>query len=283
MAGFGRFATNWEIHIATDKLAKAFGRQAFGKNPAGYHGARPEYPEWVYDTLASRCGLRRNAAVFEIGAGTGTATHRLLELGADPLVAIEPDPRLASFLRMNNPDKALKVVVAPFENVALEAATFDLGVSATAFHWLDEESALVKIANLLRPGGWWAALWNVFGDDSRPDPFHEATKELLAAPESPSVGDRGIPFALDATARLMALNRSGAFDFIDNIVRGWSLVLDAKQTVALYATYSNVNARSDCKAVLAELGRIAREDFGNSVVRNMITSLYIARRRTDES
>jgi hypothetical protein len=59
-------------------------------------------------------------------------------------------------------------------------------VSATAFHWLDEDPALVKIASLLRPGGWWAAIWNVFGDDSRPDPFHEATKELLEAPSSPS-------------------------------------------------------------------------------------------------
>lgn len=227
------------MHIATDKLAKTFGRQAFGENPAGYHGARPEYPDWVYETLTSRCGLRRNAAVFEIGAGTGTATHRLLELGADPLVAIEPDKRLADFLRTNNPDKALKVVAVPFEDAVLEAAAFDLGVSATAFHWLDEESALVKIASLLRPGGWWAAIWNVFGDDSLPDPFHEATKELLAAPESPSAGERGIPFALDSEARLAELKRSGAFDLVEHDSRRWPLVLDAEQTVALYAERSS--------------------------------------------
>ena len=137
------------------------------------HVARPEYPEWVYETLTSRCGLRRKTAVFEIGAGTGTATLRLLELGADPLVAIEPDPRLAEFLRANEPDKALTVMVSPFEDAALENAAFDLGVSATAFHWLEEKSALAKIASLLRPGGWWAAVWNEFGDDSRPDPFHD--------------------------------------------------------------------------------------------------------------
>jgi SAM-dependent methyltransferase len=266
------------MHIATNKLAKEFGRQAFGDDPASYHVARPEYPEWVYDTLISRCGLRRSVAVFEIGAGTGTATHRLLEIGADPLVAIEPDQRLADFLRANNPDKALKVIVEPFEDAVLEAATFDLGIGATAFHWLDEESALVKIARLLRPGGWWAAVWNVFGDDSRPDPFHETTKELLLAPESPSAGDRGIPFALDFEARLVALKRSGAFDLVEHKTSRWPLVLNAEQTVALYATYSNVNARPDCAAVLAELGRIARDDFENHVVRNMTTSLYIARR-----
>lgn len=111
MDGLRDFCDGWRIQIATERLAKEFGRRAFGDNPASYHRARPEYPDWVYDTLISRCGLRRNAAVFEIGAGTGTATHRLLELGADPLVAIEPDQRLADFLRANNPDKALKVVV----------------------------------------------------------------------------------------------------------------------------------------------------------------------------
>jgi len=151
-------------------------------------------------------------------------------------------------------------------------------VSFTAFHWLDEDSALVKIASLLRPSGWWAGVWNVFGDDRRPDPFHEATKELLEAPASPSAGERGIPFGLDSVARLAALRRTGAFDVVENRTSRWSLVLDADQTVALYATYSNVSARLDREAVLAKIGRIARDVFMNRVVRNMTTSLYIARR-----
>ena len=260
------------------KIARQFGRQAFGEDPAGYHSARPGYPEWVYETLCSRCGLGRDVPTFEIGAGTGTATHRLLELGAAPLTAVEPDERLAEFLRATNPDRALKVVIAPFEDAALEEATFGLGVSATAFHWLDEESALMKIAGLLRAGGWWAAVWNVFGDDSQPDPFHDATKELLGAPANPSAGEKEIPFALDVTARVTALKRTGAFDDVETTTKRWPLVLDANRTVALYATYSNVTARPDREAVLAEIGRIARDDFGDRVVRNMVTSLYIARR-----
>ncbi|MCA1440392.1 class I SAM-dependent methyltransferase [Ensifer sp. IC4062] len=197
--------------MTAPRPAREYGRQAFGENPARYHSSRPRYPEWVYATLASRCGLRSNAAVFEIGAGTGIATRRLLEIGADPLIAIEPDRRLADFLRANNPHKALQVVVAPFEDASLDERGFDLGVCATAFHWLDEDSALAKIAGLLRPGGWWAAVWNVFGDDSRPDPFHEATKELLDAPASPSFGERGIP---SHTLLLRRLRRR----FIDDMV-----------------------------------------------------------------
>ncbi len=137
----------------------------------------------------------------------------------------------------------------------------------------------MKVAELLRPGGWWAMVWNVFGDNSRPDPFHEATKALLDGPSSPSAGSRDIPFALDAEARVAALERTRAFDAIEYQASAWSLVLDPDQTVALYATFSNINIRPDREAILAELGRIARDEFRGSVTRNMTTSLYTARRR----
>jgi SAM-dependent methyltransferase len=259
-------------------IERQFGRQAFGADPSGYHNARPDYPEWVYERLTARCGLRRNTAAFEIGAGTGKATHRLLELGADPLTVIEPDQRLADFLRLNNTSEALRVVVAPFEEARLEEKGFDLGLSATSFHWLDEERALARIVRLLRPGGWWAAVWNVFGDDSRPDPFHDATTRLLKGPTGPSIGKGGMPYALDAEARLAALRYAGGFDIVDHSTSQWPLILDAEQTVALYATYSNVTAHPDRERILAGLGRIARDDFGGRVIRNMTTSLYVARR-----
>ena len=157
----------------------------------------------------------------------------MLDFGANPLLAIEPDSRLVAFLRKSIQDTALSVNVSAFEDTAIERASFELGVSATAFHWLNEDMALVKVAELLRPGGWWAMVWNVFGDDSRPDPFHEATKALLKGPSSPSAGSRDIPFALDAEARVAALERTGAFDATEYQASAWQLVLDPDQTVAL--------------------------------------------------
>ena len=43
--------------------------------------------------------------------------------------------------------------------------------------------------------------------------------------------------------------------------------------------YSNVTARADRAQVLAELRRIASDEFQGRVVRNMTTVLYTARRR----
>src|SRR5215472_3130616 len=260
-------------------IPRTFGRQAFGRDPGGYDSARPAYPDWVFDFLGERCGLASDTVTFEIGAGTGTATRQLLKRGANPLLAVEPDERLAAFLRETVPDKALTVVVAPFEEAVLPEASFDLGLSATAFHWLNEDFALTKVAKLLRPGGWWVMLWNVFGDSNRPDPFHEATKSILNKPLSPSAGNGEVPFALDAEARVAALERTRAFDHIEHRISTWSLDLDADQTVALYATYSNVNIRPDREEVLNELRRIAHDEFQNCVTRNMSTSLYVARHR----
>ena len=262
-----------------ETIHRTFGREAFGRDPAGYDAARPPYPEWVFHFLRERCGLVPGTVTFEIGAGTGTATRHLLQLGANPLVAIEPDERLAAFLQETIPDKALRVDVTSFEEAVLQEASFDLGLSATSFHWLDEDSALSKVAKLLRPGGWWAMVWNVFGDSGRADPFHEATKALLDTPLSPSEGTGDVPFALDADARFTALKRTDAFDSIEYRTSTWSLVLDPDQTVALYSTYSNINIRPDRDRVLKELQRIARDEFQGQVTRNMTTRLYVARRR----
>jgi SAM-dependent methyltransferase len=267
--------------VITTEILKSAGRVAFGLDPARYDRARPDYPAWVFECLSSRCDVGTSTAAFEIGAGTGKATRQLLALGANPVVAIEPDPRLAAFLSEGGRTvPALRIVNSVFEDADLAPSSFDLGICATAFHWLDESSALQRIADALRPGGWWAPFWNIYGDPQKRDTFHEATLDLLAS-GPPNLSNRGHPhleFGADVDARVSALRAAGAFDSIEVHRSAWSVTLDGSQVMDLYASYSNVSLRSDREAVLAELGRIAREDFGNRVTRNITTVLYLARR-----
>ena len=165
------------------EIDRSEGRCAFGGDPDGYNRARPGYPQRIYDILGSRCELQPGTRTFEIGPGTGQASRDLTRLGASPLVLIEPDQRLADFLRREfrptPADSVIEVRNATFEDVDLPAASFDLGVAATSFHWLPVLPALQKVARLLRPGGWWAMWWTVFGDPLRPDAFHLATQGVL--------------------------------------------------------------------------------------------------------
>jgi SAM-dependent methyltransferase len=264
-------------------LTAAEGRNAFGADAANYDSARPPYPAWVYDTLGERCGLGPGCRMFEIGPGPGLATARMLARGPSLLTAIEPDARLAAFLAEKCADPALRVVNAAFEDAVLEDGAFDLGTSATAFHWMDQRPALAKVARALRPGGRWAAWWNVFGDPDREDPFHEATQHVLAhMPGSPShtVG-QAHPFALDETARIADIAAVGVFDDIAVDIRKWTLVLDTAQTRALYATYSQFSVldAAERERILDSLAGIAEREFAGRVERNMCTALYTARRR----
>lgn len=267
-------------------IERADGRRAFGENAAGYAAGRPDYPEEIYETLRSRCGLGPGTATFEMGPATGLVTRRLAALGADPLVAIEPDERLADHLAgaMADAPGAFELRRSTFEEAPLEQGAFDLGVSATAFHWVEQRSGLQKVALALRPGGWWAMWWNVFGDPREPDPFHEATVALLKdLGESPSAGVGGIwPFALQREERLAELGADGLFEDLEVEEVRTNLTLDGGQVRKLYATFSSITAlaRDRRERLLDELVRIAKQKFAGQVDRKLVTPLYTARRTT---
>jgi SAM-dependent methyltransferase len=267
------------------EIARTDGQRAFGHDPAGYDHARPDYPPRIYDILRDRCGLRPGVRTFEIGPGTGIATRHLLWLGAAPLVAVEPDERLASFLTttLGQNTKDLEVKIATFEVVDLPSGWFDLGTAASVIHWLDEEAALRKAARILRSGGWWAMWWNVFGDPLQPDEFHAATHSLMAKlDQSPSNSSDGqTPFALDIDRRIARLRSIGTFDNITSEIMRWTATLDTDKVMKLYATFPSISRlqAAERQRFLEELGRIVDDKFGGRVELFLVTPLYTAQRR----
>jgi SAM-dependent methyltransferase len=262
------------------KIPLSDGRYLFGNDPLAYANARPDYPEELYQRLRARCGLGPDISVFEIGAGTGLATQRLLALGVARLLAIEPDPRLAAFLRARISSSLLEIDQSTFEEAKLPDAQFSLGVAATSFHWLDQRSALAKVYRSLRAGGWWAMWWTHFGS-TEADAFQLATDHLFAqTPDSPSGGGKEkCPFALDRQSRLRDLTTSGFCDAEVELWR-WTLSYDTARLVALYSTFSPIQSLEPepRRDFLRNLARIAEEQFGGSVERPFTTTLYTARR-----
>jgi len=254
------------------------GRSVFGTIAPIYATARPDYPDRVFEVLRTRCGLGPSSRVVDVGAGSGQATRRLLEAGAD-VVAVEPSPALADELRAElGAASRSQVVVMTVEEVELSPSSFDLATAATSYHWLDPDLALPKIGRILRPGGWVALWWNLFGDPEEPDRFHDATEPILRdlAP-SPSEGVDGVPFGLDVAARTAELTRHGFAEIRQEALR-WVLILDPSQTRLLYATFSNI-ARlpaTQREPLLDEIERVAAVEFGGRVERRMVTPLYTA-------
>jgi SAM-dependent methyltransferase len=144
------------------RLARSEGRHLFGHDPETYDRVRPGHPDAVYKILRKRCGLGTGSKVLEIGPGTGQASRRLPDFGAEPLIGVEPDPRLARFLR-DSIGHRVEVLESTLEDAGLDA-DFDLAAAASSFHWVEEALGLAKLRNALRPGGWIALWWTSFGE-----------------------------------------------------------------------------------------------------------------------
>ena len=262
-----------------ESISRAEGRHLFGLDPESYDAARPQYPDSIYRFMLDRGALRPAAATLEIGAGSGLATRRLIEYGARPMTVIEPDarftPQLTSLANVH-------LVQCAFEDAQLASRSFDLVAAATSFHWLDPTVAIDKIARVLKPGGYAALWWNLFGDVERADPFHDATQSLLAdLAVSPSGAPNTVPFALDRAAREEEFARSGKFDAVEYSETRWTLTLNTRQVGQLYGGFSHIQRLPEAQRVelLERLMAVAQSGFGGTVARNMLSAIYLARRK----
>jgi len=110
--------------------------------------------DWMYEQFAPFV----RGTVVEVGAGIGTFTGRLLQGGAERLLAIEPDPGCADVLEArfaSDPRVACAREMLPdAPSLARWAAQADLVVCQNVLeHIEDHAAAVVSMAAALRPGG----------------------------------------------------------------------------------------------------------------------------------
>ena len=267
------------VSLPREVLQRDEGRHLFGLDPSGYEAGRPDYPSFVYDDLRERCGLTHGARVLEVGPGTGIVTRHLLSAGAR-VVAVEPDPSLASYLSGVHQTDDLEIIGATLEAADLDHGCFDLAVAATSFHLLDQRQGLQKLSDSVKPGGWIALWWTLFRDPDLPDAFSTAVEELLGPttrgafdePERP-------PFQLDDEHRRRDLALWAQAQDVESRIVPWACVLTPPQARALYASMATVIRRPHSwqKALLGRIEVLASETFGGGVEHNFVTALYTGR------
>jgi SAM-dependent methyltransferase len=253
-------------------------RRSFNERAEEYRLARPPYPARVYQLLSERCGLGPGTQVVEIGGGTGQATCELLARGAH-VVAVEPGAALAAHLSATLSGPALRIVHDEFETADLPWAAFDLATSATAFHWVRPDVALPKLARILRPGGWLAVWWTVFGDPERPTSFRAALDELYARylPEEPR-GIGHVPGPLKTASWSAELSQGGWFGPVEVELIRWEYQLTGAGARRLFGSFPNVNElpAPERTALLDAIADIVYSRFGGIVADPYVTALYLA-------
>ena len=261
-------------------LQRDEGRHLFGLDPSGYEAGRPDYPSFVYDDLRDRCGLAPGAQVLEIGPGTGIVTRYLLSAGAR-VVAVEPDPSLASYLSGAHQTDELEIIGATLEAAELDHGRFDLAVAATSFHWVDQRQGLQKLSATVKPGGWIALWWTLFRDPDQPDVFSTAVEDLLG-PSTRGVFDEPErpPFQLDDSTD-GGTWRSGPMRRMWRVAscRGPASSRRPRPEPSTHRWRRSSADPLEQQALLDQIEVLASEIFGGRVERNFVTALYTGRCR----
>lgn len=144
---------------------------------ASYAAGRPNYPAALYDTLASQLGRPlAGAHVVDLGAGTGIASRQLAERGA-VVTAVELSGPMITQLAATSP--GVRPVRGSATALPLRRHCADLVTSAQAWHWMDPALAIPEFLRVLRPGGMFAAWWNLTHRDSGWE--HEQEQRIEAA------------------------------------------------------------------------------------------------------
>ncbi|MFB7091564.1 class I SAM-dependent methyltransferase [Streptomyces sp. NPDC056296] len=131
---------------------------SFNAAAAQYAANRPSYPPALFDALEELAGRPLNGSrVVDVGAGTGLATARLHERGAD-VIAVEPGAGMATEFRRTLP--GVPIVRGNGNALPLADHTADLLTYAQAWHWTDPALAVPEALRVLRPGGALALWWN---------------------------------------------------------------------------------------------------------------------------
>lgn len=243
-----------------------------------YANARRGYPATVVDWVLAQAGAGAQRALLEIAPGTGQLTRDLAARG-HRVHALELGARLAARAREAlAPWPLATVEVGDIETWSLADSAeanlpeaFDLAVCAQAFHWIEPELALPRIADALKPSGRLALIWNL--DRSRSLPVYAATTPVY---ERHGVG--GTPLAQRAGGRAGGLAASDRFGEVTT----WSYEHRAEYSVAewleLVQTFSTTLALppTERAAFLRDLAGVLAAF--PSVERRYETVVYLASR-----
>ncbi|MCB9092554.1 MAG: class I SAM-dependent methyltransferase [Halobacteriovoraceae bacterium] len=138
---------------------------------------RTGYPHSILKNLYTHAQIDPQKAITaDVGAGTGKLTENLIELGFKGF-AIEPNDAMrqeGQRLFTNTPFKWSK---GSGEKTGLPNNSVDWVLMGSSFHWTDPKKSLKEFNRILKPGGFFVALWNP--RDLESSTFHMEIEEWL--------------------------------------------------------------------------------------------------------
>lgn len=245
-----------------------------------YDALRPRYAPALISAVSQLINIQPGTRMLEVGCGPGTVTTDFARLGCS-IVALEPNPDFCTIATKHcRSFSNVAIVNAPFEEWVATPATFDVVISASAFHWVQPEIGYPKAASVLHDDGYFVLLWN---REPQPDAevagllaevYRQHNCPVLDRFETMEVRQRKLD-ALAAPAR-----ESGLFAQIDALQIDASLHYSAEQYALLLSSYSRFLTVDDDirNAVLVGLQEKIKDRLGGSIPLSYVSAAQVFRK-----
>lgn len=257
-------------------------RATFNEDAERYNRFRPSYPKELFTKLLKEVSVTKASKVLEIGPGTGQATRPLAKIGCE-ITGIELGTELANKARDVLKDYSnVDIINESFESVKLSEHYYDLVISATAFHWVDDRFKYTKTAALLKPHGFLAVIHTEHVSDNKGDKFFFVSQPIYNKYMPSKDSERDKNFRLPDSSNLKALKIDESLFKVKSFsVFPTDITYSAEDYSGLLSTYSPVIALSTPKrqAFLADIQSLINEKFGGFLVKRLAFTLMIAEKK----
>jgi ubiquinone/menaquinone biosynthesis C-methylase UbiE len=219
-------------------------------NRAGY--SKPLLTALARYVESAREGFR----VADVGAGTGKLTMQLREMGLSGF-AVEPnDSMRAEGMRLDQQPSPFTWLKGSAESTGLPDRSVNWVLMASSFHWPDQERALREFHRMLRPGGFFTALWNP--RDLARSPLHERIEkriyEIVPGIKRVSSGSSKYTQGIEET-----LLRSGQFGNLIFMDAAHDEAMSQERYLGAWRSVNDIQAQAGSEKFRAILQAIEKE------------------------
>lgn len=247
-----------------------------------YDRARPGYPAALFDDIVSYDNLPDDARVLEVGGGSGQATLPMARRGYT-IDCLEPGAQMASIARAKLASfPNVSVICASFEAYSCPPATYDLLLSATAFHWTDRRIRFQKAHELLKADSTLALFWHRPAQTEASRDFFDAVQRIYQAVAPELTSDYVSPPHPDAVATEYEglIPASGYFGDLAILKHYVATAYSARAYIDLLATFSDHQRLDESKrqTLFTRVESLINDAFAGTIIRETVALLYLARR-----
>lgn len=203
---------------------------------------RPGYSLDVLRMIGRNAGMdRRDFKVADVGAGTGKLTEDLSQLGLTGC-AVEPnDAMRAEGMKVFENNPSFTWLKGSAEHTGLEHNSFDWVLMGSSFHWVNTEDALIEFHRILKPGGFFTAIWNP--RDIEGNELHETIENMIIheVPELKRVSSGAKNRIGDIESKLLF---TGFFSNLIFVEASYDVVMTKERYIGAWRSVNDIQAQA---------------------------------------